>query len=415
MLPHANVQPSDGKKRRTSETWEVYAVISFSIDRRLATGAGLALGSVLAFSGSLSAADVKMPRDISWTAYESGSSGYSQSVGIGNMLKKHYNVDLRIIPGKNDVSRMTPLKIGQSKLCACGIASYFAQEGVLMFAEKAWGPQRLYNLLNNNGKNGQQVAASVASGIKVPADLKGKRVTFIKGAPALNQNMEAFLAFGGLTWNDVQMIEVPGWGQSVDAVINGQADAVWGSTVSSKYAQLVASPQGLHFPELPHADKAAWERAHKIAPWWIPSKVETIVPGYKGKAPFEGNNFPYPLFVSTNDAPDDLAYGLTKGVMENYADIKDSGPSMDGYQLSAQNFKFIFPYHPAAIRYYKEKGVWTAEHDAHNANLMKRQDVLEAAWKEMAGKSVADDKFAEEWMKVRGAALTKAGMPVVFN
>jgi TRAP transporter TAXI family solute receptor len=202
------------------------------------------------------AADVKLPKEISWTAYESGSSGYSQSVGIGNMLKKHYGVDLRIIPGKNDVSRMTPLKLGQSKLCACGMASYFAQEGVLMFADKNWGPQRLYNLFNNNGRNGQQVAVSAVSGVKTPADLKGKRVTFVKGAPALNQNMEAFLAFGGLTWKDVIKVEVPGWGQSVDAVINGQADAVWGSTVSSKYAQLASSPQGLYFPPLPASDKA---------------------------------------------------------------------------------------------------------------------------------------------------------------
>ncbi len=374
-----------------------------------------AVGLAMLVAAPAGAADVKLPRDISWTAYESGSSGYSQSVGIGNMLKGKHNVDLRIIPGKNDVSRMTPLKLGQSKLCACGIASYFAQEGVLMFAEKSWGPQRLYNLFNNNGKNGQQVAVSAASGVKVASDLKGKRVTFVKGAPALNQNMEAFLAFGGLTWADVQKIEVPGWGQSVDAVINGQADAVWGSTVSSKYAQLVASPQGLHFPPLPHSDKAAWERAHKIAPWWIPSKVETVVPGYKGQVPYEGSNFPYPLFVSTNDASDDLAYGLTKAVMENYDAIKESGPSMDGYQLASQKLTFIFPYHPAAVKYYKEKGVWKAEHEAHNAGLLKRQDVLAAAWKEMAGKSVADDKFAAEWMKVRGAALTKAGLPVVFN
>jgi TRAP transporter TAXI family solute receptor len=382
---------------------------------RLARCSLVAVGLSTAVAASAQAADVNLPRDLSWTAYESGSSGYSQSVGIGNMLKGKHNVDLRIIPGKNDVSRMTPLKLGQSKLCACGIASYFAQEGVLMFAEKNWGPQRLYNLFNNNGKNGQQVAVSAVSGIKVAADMKGKRVTFVKGAPALNQNMEAFLAFGGLTWADVQKIEVPGWGQSVDAVINGQADAVWGSTVSSKYAQLVASPQGLHFPPLPHADKAAWERAHKIAPWWIPSKVETVVPGYKGELPYEGSNFPYPLFVSTNDAPDDLAYGLTKAVMENYDAIKESGPSMDGYQLSAQKLTFVFPYHPAAVKYYKEKGVWTAEHEAHTASVLKRQDVLAAAWKEMSGKSVPDDKFAEEWMKVRAAALTKAGMPVVFN
>jgi TRAP transporter TAXI family solute receptor len=382
---------------------------------RLARRAVVAISFSAMAAGPALAADVNLPRELSWTAYESGSSGYSQSVGIGNMLKGKHNVDLRIIPGKNDVSRMTPLKLGQSKLCACGIASYFAQEGVLMFAEKSWGPQRLYNLFNNNGKNGQQVAVSAASGIKVAADLKGKRVTFVKGAPALNQNMEAFLAFGGLTWADVQKIEVPGWGQSVDAVINGQADAVWGSTVSSKYAQLVASPQGLHFPPLPHADKAAWERAHKIAPWWIPSKIETVVPGYKGELPYEGSNFPYPLFVSTNDAPDDLAYGLTKAVMENYDAIKESGPSMDGYQLASQKLAFVFPYHPAAVKYYKEKGVWTADLDAHNANLVKRQDVLAAAWKDMSSKSVADDKFAEEWMKVRAAALSKAGMPVVFN
>lgn len=376
---------------------------------------GVVAAVAVGFAGTALAADVKLPKDISWTAYESGSSGYAQSVGIGNMLKKRYGVDLRIIPGKNDVSRMTPLKVGQSKLCACGMASYFAQEGVLMFADKNWGPQKLYNLFNNNGRNGQQVAVSVASGVKTPADLKGKRVTFVKGAPALNQNMEAFLAFGGLTWNDVVKVEVPGWGQSVDAVINGQADAVWGSTVSSKYAQLVASPQGLYFPPLPVSDKAGWERAHKVAPWWVPSTIESVVPGYKGKVPYEGSNFPYPLFVSTPDAPEALAYGLTKAVMENYADIKEAGPSMDGYQLSSQNFKFVFPYHPAAIQYYKEKGVWKPEHDAHNAALLKRQDVLAAAWKEMKAKSVPDDKFAEEWMKVRAAALTKAGMPVVFN
>jgi len=361
------------------------------------------------------AADVKLPNQISWTAYGSSSSGYAQSVGIGNMLKKFYNAELRIIPGKNDVSRMTPLKLGQSNICACGIAAYFAQEGVLMFAAKGWGPQHLYNLFNNAGRNGQTAATAATGGIKTPADLKGKRITFVKGAPALNQNMQAFLAFGGLTWNDVHKVEVPGWGQSIEALLNGQADAAWGSTVSSKFAQLVATPQGLHFPVLSHSDKAGWARAHKVAPWWIPSKVETVIAGYKGTVPYDGTNYPYPMFVTTEKIPGDVAYGLTKAVMEHYADIKESGPSMDGYQLKAQKFDFIFPYHAAAVRYYKEKGVWTKEHDAHNASLLKRQEVLAKAWKAMQAKSVPDDKLAAEWMKLRAAALTKAGMPVVFN
>ncbi len=110
-----------------------------------------------------------------------------------------------------------------------------------------------------------------------------------------------------------------------------------------------------------------------------------MVPGYKGTLPYDGTNYPYPVFVTTKDASDDLAYGLTKAVMEHYADIKEAGPSMDGYQLSSQKLDFIFPYHPAAVSYYKEKGVWTKEHDAHNALLLKRQEVLAAGMEGHAG------------------------------
>ena len=100
----------------------------------------LAMSSALVLSGATAvAADVKLPSQISWTAYGTTSSGYAQSVGIGQMLKKNYNTGLRIIPGKNDVSRMVPLRNGQSPLCACGIAAYFAQEGAFMFASKKWG------------------------------------------------------------------------------------------------------------------------------------------------------------------------------------------------------------------------------------------------------------------------------------
>lgn len=86
----------------------------------------LSLMFVLSINITNTLAD-KLPKNIAWTAYGTTSSGYAQSVGIGQMLKKYYDVDLRIIPGKNDVSRMVPLKAGQAEICACGIASYFAK------------------------------------------------------------------------------------------------------------------------------------------------------------------------------------------------------------------------------------------------------------------------------------------------
>ena len=138
------------------------------------------LALVISFNISNSIAD-KLPKNISWTAYGTTSSGYAQSVGIGQMLKKNYGTDLRIIPGKNDVSRMVPLKAGQAEICACGIASLFAQEGVFMFADKKWGPMKVYNMFNNIGRNGQTVATAKDANIRTMADLKGKRVTWVKG------------------------------------------------------------------------------------------------------------------------------------------------------------------------------------------------------------------------------------------
>jgi hypothetical protein len=63
----------------------------------------------VAAMGASAAQAQELPKQLSWTAYDTTSSGYAQSVGLGNMLKAKHDIDLRIIPGKNDVSRMLPL------------------------------------------------------------------------------------------------------------------------------------------------------------------------------------------------------------------------------------------------------------------------------------------------------------------
>ena len=51
-------------------------------------------------------------------------------------------------------------------------------------------------------------------GVKTYADLRGKRVASVKGAPALNHNTYAFLRFGGLEWSDVEPVVFGGYGAS---------------------------------------------------------------------------------------------------------------------------------------------------------------------------------------------------------
>jgi TRAP transporter TAXI family solute receptor len=378
----------------------------------------LIAAAALALFGTTAIAAEGLPKQISWTAYGTTSSGYAQSVGLGNMLKAKYGSDLRIIPGKNDVSRMLPLKAGQAEICACGIAAYFGQEGVFMFANDRWGPQKLYNLFNNIGRNGQATIVAGDLGVKTYADLKGKRVSWVRGSPALQVNLLAALAFGGLTLDDVQVVVMPGWGQSMQAIINGQADAAAGSTISSVYNQLGASPRGLFHVAMPHNDEAGWARAKAVAPFWNKSVVEAAIRGEQnttGKMPYEGNNYPYPIFVGMAALSDDTAYGLTKAIMENYEVYKDAGPGMDGYQLKNQNFDWVFPYHTGAIKFYKEAGVWNgAAQAAQDANL-KRLDVLAAAWADFKSMGISGDDYETKWLSVRAKHLKDAGMQVPFS
>jgi len=378
----------------------------------------LAFAGALGFAASAGAAEVKLPKRLSWTAYGTTSSGYAQSVGLGNMLKKNYGTELRVIPGKNDVSRMLPLRVNQAEICACGIAAYFGQEGVLMFANKNWGPVKLFNLFNNLGRNGTGLVFAGDAGIKTAADLKGKRVTWVKGAPALNLNATAVLAFGGLTWDDVQKIEVPGWGQSMQAILDGQADAAYGSTISSIYAQIAASPRGLFHPVFPHDDEAAWKRTWEVAPYWNKVMVSNAVDGTKnatGEIPYPGAGYAYPIFVSLGTLENETAYSLTKAIMTNYEDFKEAGPGMDGYQLKNQSLSWVFPFHPGSIQFFKEAGVWGADDQARTDANLQRQDVLEAAWKAFMATSPSDDGFETAWLATRAKALEAAGMSVPFR
>ena len=73
--------------------------------------------------------------------------------------------------------------------------------------------------------------------------------------------------------------------------------------------------------------------------------------------------------------------------------------------------------HAGAVRALTEAKLWTEAAQKHNEGLLKRQATLANAWKDYLKTNTPEDRdqFRAGWMKMRAAALTKAGMEVLFQ
>ena len=357
--------------------------------------------------------DVDFGRTMAWTAYNLGTTGYNQAVAIGKVLKDHYGVNLRVVPGKNDVSRLLPLVKRRVQFSANGVATYFAQEGVFQFANKKWGPLPLRLVMMSYGDSNQALGVAADLGIKTYADLRGKRVPYVRGAPALNVPTQAFLACGGLTWDDVMKVEFPGYAAMCTGIVNGQVDAAYATTVSGPTRKLEASPRGLYWPPAPHADTECWKRMHQVVPFFIPH-LATRGASITEAQPHEGATYPYPLLIALEDQDEKLVHDLVSVIDQHYDEFKDADPGAIGWALSRQIFTWSVPFHDGAIAYYRQRGVWTETMQAHNDALVQRQTVLAQAWQTFLGQNVGAAQFSQRWYAHRAQALQQAGFDPVW-
>ena len=370
---------------------------------------------VLGLAG-VAGAQYRMPKTLAWTAYDVGSAGYIQAVSIGHAMAKKEGITLRVVPAGNDVSRQAPLAAGRVQFGALGAGSFLSQEGVLDFSNTDWGPQAVRILGAAWGDfNTGNVAAAADAGIKTVFDLKGKRLAWVAGAPALNANMEAFLACANLTWDDVKKTDFPSWGASARAVIEGTADAFIASTNSGLVYELAASPRKYVAPSVPSPkeDPDCWKRLKKVAPHFEYNEASIGAGDISKENPHKGATYGYPIITTYASQNADLVYHQTRMIYDFLPEYVGAHPGNAGFALDKQSLTWVMPYHEGAIRYFKEKGVWKPEMQQHNDRLVKRQEVLQQAWDRAIGeaseKKITQKVFPPHWMKLRAAALREAG------
>ena len=367
----------------------------------------------LLFFGSIAQSEIQFDKTMAWSAYNLGTTGYNQSVAIGKVLKDHYGVNLRVLPAKNDVSRLLPLIKGRVQFSANGVSTYFAQEGIYQFAAKNWGPLKVRIVMTSNGESNQSLGVAADQNIRSFSDLRGKRVPYVRGAPAVNVPTEAFLACGGLSWSDVVRVNFPGYNAMWNGLVNNKVDAAYANTVSGPARKAEASPRGLFWPPANHDDLDCWNRMLKVVPFLLPHRA-TRGAAISQEQPHEGATYPYPILITMAKTEDGIVRNLTEVIHKHYEDYKDADPGSIGWEMDRQIFDWVVPYHSGSVAYFQSVGVWTEEYEQHNLSLIQRQEILSDAWETYLNSEEAlGDDFHKGWLNARIDALELHGMDPV--
>ncbi len=333
--------------------------------------------AALGLVSSAMAAEPDIPRSMVWTAYDLGSSGYAEATGISNAFKKRFGTRVRIIPSGTSIGRMLPLVTGKASLGFLANEAYFAAEGSYDFAAETWGPQDIRILMGKPTSNAIAVAGDV--GIKTVYDLKGKRLGYVKGNPSVNVKHDAYLAFAGLTRDDVEVVWFGSYSAMKTAVLANQLDGFSSVTTSANMREIEASPRGLWYAQVPPDDVEGWKKLRAVVDFVKPYR-ETLGAALSEEKPADMVQMRYPLITGyTKDISADFAYNFVMAADMAYDDYRKTTATGNFWDIKLSGRPPAdAPMHEGTVRYMKEKGYWADEDQAwQDARLARLNQYLD--------------------------------------
>ena len=375
--------------------------------RFLAALAATPLLALCLFASATSAQAQDMPRTMIWTAYDLGASGYAEASAIADAFGREYGMRVRIQPSGSAIGRLQPILNGRADIGFLGNEAFFATEGLFDFATRRFGPQDLRVLMGKVNSFGMAVAAD--AGIESVADVEGKRVAYPAANPSSSLKCDAMLAFAGLTRDDVEVVTFPTYAATMASLSENKADVTCTVTATGQMYELAESPRGIQWLDLDPNDEAGWERLNKVAPLFKPVS-EAQGAGLSEDDPAQLMAYRYPVLTVRADMDDDTAYAVTKALDETYGIYKNATATAPRYEIEKAAVPPIdAPFHPGAVRYLKEIGVWNDASQQWNSDRLERLNALRAAWGETLeqGSDLDEDAFADLWDKHREQALAE--------
>jgi uncharacterized protein len=285
-----------------------------------------------------------------------GSIFYAASVTIGKLLDEKLKMQVRVQPTAGTSTFIPQLDRGEVDF---GLTNVDDARTSFQGTESFRRPNPNLRLT--------AIAFPLTLGVMVPndspiksiADLKGKTLPWGYNAQTTGRILQrAVLASAGLTMDDVKTVPTQSLFAGVDLLGEGKVDAATISVGTGQGQQAnvkLASRGGVRFINMDSSPEAV-ARIRKV----LPARPIVVEPaayavGIHGPTTIMAYNI---FFTTSDKMPDDVVYDIVKTLHGSKEDMVKGQPVFRGFDPKAMTQEIEVPWHPGAIKFYKEIGQW---------------------------------------------------------
>ncbi|HZD42356.1 MAG TPA: TAXI family TRAP transporter solute-binding subunit [Terriglobales bacterium] len=297
-----------------------------------------------------------------------GSLYNAIGTGVATVISRHTPITVRVQPFAGPPAWLPSMNQGDTDMGVLTSADAVTSYHAMILYKKPYKNTRIL-----------VVGGALQLGFYVPkdapidtvADLKGKRLpTGYPGTPIVRLSSTAALATAGLTYNDIIKVPVSDLQAGARAFMEGRTDAGWHSVGSPAVEEANARKGGVKFVSVIDTPEGEKKMA-AVFPGIYPSKIKAgSATGILKDTTVLTNDI---YLVAAKALSNESAYAIVKALWDFNAELGKAYPALKAWRRERMVAKNAFiPYHPGAIKFFKEKQIWSKEMEVLQAELLKQ-------------------------------------------
>jgi uncharacterized protein len=329
----------------------------------------LACGLSPVFTAAALAAEAKLPPSIVMATHAVGTGFHADGSAVAKTVSEHSSMTMVVRPHPGPPAWLPAMNNGEMEF-----GLIVGSDGASAF-RGVGAHRRAYpniRLLTIGAPMHLAFWAPIDSSIKTTADLKGKRVpSGWAGLPIIYYTAGASLASGGLTWDDVVKVPVAELGENLRAFMEGRTDVLWHSVGAPAIQEANARIRGgIRLVAIGSSPESLKRLAQFNPGTYMMMLKKGLSVGIVEDVPAQTEDI---TVVAPVQLPEEVVSAVLKILWDNNDELRKVTPRMRAWTRERMvSNQAAVPYHPGAIKFFREKGVWSAEMEKLQRELEKR-------------------------------------------